>query len=110
MTENTLILFKLFRHDVRKELSQENLKILDGLIDDLTWTPYKREMVEGYCGIYEIYLVDGKRIKEVKYEDGDFVSEKEFKHPQVIIWEDKQLNKKYYHIMDKLVKYIKEVK
>jgi len=108
MKEDTMLLIRNLRNDIRNKLTKEESVTLDYIIDSLTYEKYSSDMILGdYFGRYDVILIDGTKIKDVEYLEGDFFSEKEFKHPQMIIWEDKQLNKRYYHITDKLVKYIR---
>ena len=111
MKDNTIIGFQNFYTKIRDKLTPEERDNYKWLVDSLIWTPYEREMVGEYYGIYNISLIDGMEFKNATFkfnkENECFETEVEIKHPQMFIREVEIRNGVIYCIPDKIVKYIK---
>lgn len=105
MKDNTILIAQNLYLEIRDSLTPEQRDTYKHIIDCLTWTPYKRELVYDFCGTYLITLVDGTEFPDTTFrfdsENKYFYTTQNIKHPQVIF------DGEFYTIKDDVVKYIK---
>ena len=109
MKNNSIIGFQYLYMHIRDRLTPDERDSYKYFIDSLSWTRYERDMVEDYCGVYEVSLVDSTEFAyrfRFNSETKCFETRYEIIHPQVKTRTSED-GVKMYQITDTIVKYIR---
>ena len=109
MTEFSMHNIQSFYCDIYDKLTITERERFKSIIDNLTWNIYEQDMVKGFCGTYEIRLVDSTVFKGVKFRYDEsldyFFTDTEISHPQCRKVQGTTIVK--WLIPQKIVKYIR---